>query len=316
MEQHEGTHVAGGLDQIRRRAEVDAGTTCQSLDRQCAVARVGIDAGADRGSAQIDLLEQLIEVGDAIDVFAQSVGEGAEFLAQRHRHRVLQLGATHLDHIIEFQRLAGEGIGQFAQRVHQHRVAAQQADTDGGGVGVVGGLRHVDVIVGVQLLVIAFLVAEEFQAQIGDHFVGIHVGRGAGAALDHVDHELIMMVAIHQTRTGVLDGIVFACLEIAQRMVGFGGGRLDQREPFDETREVRQRHAGEVEVVQRSLGLHTVVGVSRHRLAPEEILFKSEAVGQCLTLGMAQVGRRGSCRGGIGGDGGFREMVHLGGTPG
>lgn len=87
--------------------------------------------------------------------------------------------------------------------------------------------------------------------------------------LDHVDHELIVMIAIHQACTGMLDGIVLTCLEIAQRVIGFRGSGLDQCQAFHQTREVGQRHAGQMEVVECTLGLDTVIGLCRDRLASQ-----------------------------------------------
>lgn len=49
----------------------------------------------------------------------------------------------------------------------------------GGGIGVVGGLGAVDVVVGMAILVFAFLVAHYFQGSVGDYLVGVHVGGGA-----------------------------------------------------------------------------------------------------------------------------------------
>ena len=56
---------------------------------------------------------------------------------------------------------------------------------------VVGRLSHVDVIVGVDLVVGALRAAKHFRGAIGQHLVGVHVVRGAGARLIDVDDELI-----------------------------------------------------------------------------------------------------------------------------
>ena len=45
-------------------------------------------------------------------------------------------------------------------------------------------------VVRVQHVVAALLDAQMLERAVGDHLVGVHVGRGAGAALDHVDDEL------------------------------------------------------------------------------------------------------------------------------
>ena len=76
-------------------------------------------------------------------------------------------------------------------------MAEQQAQADGGRVGIVGRLRHVHVVIGVQVLILALGVPHGLQGQVGDHLVGIHVGRCPGTALNHVHHELIVALARH-----------------------------------------------------------------------------------------------------------------------
>ena len=48
-------------------------------------------------------------------------------------------------------------------------MAEQQAQANGGGIGIVGGLRHVHVVVRVQVLVFTFGVAYGLKTQAGDH---------------------------------------------------------------------------------------------------------------------------------------------------
>jgi hypothetical protein len=71
--------------------------------------RVGVDAGADGGGAEVDLADQQRGFLQALLVLAEHGGVGRELLAQGHRHRVLQLGAAHLQHVGELLGLALEG---------------------------------------------------------------------------------------------------------------------------------------------------------------------------------------------------------------
>ena len=68
-------------------------------------------------------------------------------------------------------------------------------DLDRGRVDVVGRLAQVDVLVGVDVVVLALLVAEQLERPIGDDLVGVHVRGSAGAALEHIDHKLIVELA-------------------------------------------------------------------------------------------------------------------------
>jgi hypothetical protein len=56
---------------------------------------------------------------------------------------------------------------------------------------VVGGLSHVDVIVGMDQPVFALRAAKNLGRAIGQHLVDVHVVRRAGAGLIHVHDELV-----------------------------------------------------------------------------------------------------------------------------
>ena len=176
-EQHEGAHVGSGFDQVGRWNHGLAADDGQALYGQGLVARVGVDAGADGGAAQVHFGQQLWRQGfQAGQVFTEGGGEGAEFLAEGHRHGVLQLGAAHFQYVAELFALGGERLNQAVEAGQQRVMAQQQTQADRGRVGVVGRLRHVHVVVGVQVLVFALLVAHGLQRDVGDDFVGIHVG--------------------------------------------------------------------------------------------------------------------------------------------
>ena len=56
---------------------------------------------ADRGGAEIDLVQELADFDDPLHFFADRRTPAVELLAERHRHRVLQVRAAHLEHPIE-----------------------------------------------------------------------------------------------------------------------------------------------------------------------------------------------------------------------
>ena len=110
--------------------------------------------------------------------------ERLELLAERHRHGVLELRAAHLQDVGELLALGAERGDQLVDRGDELRVAERHADVQRRRIGVVGGLRAVDVIVRIAVLVLALLVAHQLERAVGDHLVGVHVGRRAGAALE------------------------------------------------------------------------------------------------------------------------------------
>ena len=77
-------------------------------------------------------------------------------------------------------------------------------------------------------VVAALLLAEVLEREVRDHLVGVHVGRGAGAALDHVDDELIVELAARSMSSQAQDdrvGTLF--VEHAELDVGARGSLLD-----------------------------------------------------------------------------------------
>ncbi|MNC43700.1 hypothetical protein D3C75_925750 [compost metagenome] len=127
-----------------------------------------------------------------------------------------------------------------------------------------------------QVLVLALGVAHGFQGDVGDHLVGVHVGRGAGPALDHVDHELLVEIAADDPCAGFADRRVLGRAEVAQLAVGVGGCLLDHGQGGDELGVVRQRHAGQAEVLHRTQGLDAVVGLGGDVEGAEQVFFGAE----------------------------------------
>ena len=180
----------------------------QFLDRQRGIARIGVDAGADRGGAEIDLAKQRGGFSQPRDVLLDGGEVGVELLAERHRHRVLKLGAADLEHVAELDRLGLEGKGEFVERRDQRRCGEDDREAQRRRIGVVGRLRHVDVVVGVERRVVALRPPHELERDVGDDLVGVHVGRGAGAALDGVDHELVVKAPVLRDQiAGAVDGV-------------------------------------------------------------------------------------------------------------
>ncbi len=139
------------------------------------------------------------------------------------------MGAAGLDDVGELGRLRLERRLQGAHR-RQQVVGdlVQRRQVDGGGEDVVGGLTHVDVVVGVGALA----------GEVGDHLVGVHVRGGAGAGLEDVDRELVVVLARPDRGAGRGDTPGQVAVEQPEGAVGLGGGGLDPAQPADH----RHRH--------------------------------------------------------------------------
>ena len=121
-------------------------------------------------------------------------GPGAERLPERHGDGVLLLRASHLDDVPELLRLRAERLLEKVDGAGGVAGRQDDPDLDRRRVGVVRGLRAVHVVVRMQVLVLALAMPEQLEAAIRDHLVGVHVGGGARATLDHVDDELVVQL--------------------------------------------------------------------------------------------------------------------------
>ena len=252
------------------------GTPVSSVRRVVTSARVvgmRVDAGADRGGAEVDLADQARRLGEALLVLAEHHRVGGELLAERHRHRVLQLRAADLEDVAELGGLGFEGFAQHHHVLQQPVDAEVQRELDRGRIDVVGALRKVDVVERMQVLVLALRVPEQLERAVADHLVGVHVGRGAGAALDHVDHELLEQLALAHLLAGEADRRARGARRAGRARVGDRGGLLDAGERHHQVGVDRDRRAGDREVLQRAQRVHAVVRVGGHRAVAEQVVF-------------------------------------------
>ena len=235
---------------LRQRDRLDAGQLAQLLDHGRAVALGRIEARA-HGRATDRQLGHAGERGlEALDTGLDLAGVSGEFLAEGHRNGVHQVGAAGLDHGLPLLGLAGESGVQVLQRGDQvlgDRLGS--GDVGRGRERVVRGLRHVHVVVGVNLG--AGLAGER-----GDDLVGVHVRGRARTGLEHVDREVGVDLAIGDLLRGGLDRTGLLVVEQAEVVVHRRTCALEQAERADlRTLERAERNG---EVLHGTLGLRAV----------------------------------------------------------
>ena len=249
---------AGGLDEVVGQGDVPAGDLAQSLDAGLAVAGLRADARADGGGTHVHNQELVGSVAEVLVLAAQRVGKGAESLAEGHGHGILQLRAAHLDNILELLALLVEGGNHLLQVGHELQVLKGQCHVDGAGIGVVGALAGVHHVVGRAVLVLAALVAHALEGQVGDDLVGTHVGAGAGTALNHIDGELVVVLALDQLVAGPHDGVALLLGNHLNLDVRHGGGLLGDGHAADKVVVVAQQLAADVEILHGAGSLYAV----------------------------------------------------------
>ena len=198
-----------------------------------------------------------------------------ESLAQSHRHGVFELRAAHLEDIGELRSLLFEGFDQLLQVLDQLQMRSVHTQVNSRRVGVVGRLRTVHVVVGRAVLVFAVLMAHDLQRAVGDHFVGVHVGRRTGTALDHIHGECVVVLAVHDLAAGLCDRIELLVGEQPQLVIGFRSSQLGNGESLDEEGILVQMEFADSKVLDTPQGLDTVKYVGRQLYAAEQVALRT-----------------------------------------
>ena len=165
------------LELVRRRDEFVA---CQLADLGCngfCEALERVDAGA-YGRTALGEHPQMWESGfDSFDAVGKLLDISRKLLAKGQWRRVLQVGAANLNEVFELLAL-------FVQRIPQACKCRQQllfevendGDVHDGREGVVGGCRHVNVVIGMDWLLRTHLSTEYLDSPVRYNLVRIHIG--------------------------------------------------------------------------------------------------------------------------------------------
>ena len=94
-------------------------------------------------------------------------------------------------------RLGVERVAQLGDR-GQERLPDphDRGDMHDGREHVVGRLTVIDVVVRIDRLLRSDHAARHLNRAVGDHFVGVHVGLGAGPGLEHDQREFVVELAV------------------------------------------------------------------------------------------------------------------------
>ena len=272
------------FEKVVGRVQSQPGQFAEPRDHARMVFGMGVEAGAGGRPADAQPPQALGRSRHTVAVAPHRLGVSAELLTEAHRHRVLQVRAARLDDAVELDGLGLERVGQSVERGQQFVEAPERAEANRGRDRVVRRLRHVDVVVRPGD-VLATLAAELLRREVGDHLVGVHVVRGAGAGLERVDHEHRVPLPVHhflrrgddrvdQLLRRVLLAVDLAVREQPERAVDLGGRALDRRHAPDERAPGPQARDREVE--DGALGLNAVEGLGRDLDLAKRVFFGAE----------------------------------------
>jgi len=151
---------------------------------------------AQVGDASLDTLNVAVQLGDIT----------GELLAQSERGGILQVGTANLDQVLELLDLLLQSITQLLQRGQQSVLKLHHGgNVHDSGEGVVGGGRHIDVVVRVNGLLGAHGTTQNLDSTVGDDLVGVHVGLSARAGLPDDQREVIQQLTLSDLGGGLLN---------------------------------------------------------------------------------------------------------------
>ena len=278
-ESHEDTRVARRFDEVGGRHNGKSRECGEVSARGFGVTRIGGDSRSDCRRTEVGLTEPRNDFRQALVVFGQCRSKRIEFLPEGHRHRVLHLGATDFDDVVEFGALVSECLSEQLVFDQESLQPEHHRQLHRGRVCVVGRLRAVDVVNRVEVFVVALGVSELFEGTVGDDLVRRHVGRRTRATLKDSENKFVVQCAVVDLFADLDDEVGLGRIDRADFFVRKSRRLLDAHEPTDEVWVVRERTARDGEVVQRAGRVDSPVRLGGDVHLAERILLGSHRAG-------------------------------------
>src|ERR1700722_7777223 len=244
------------------RAEGKSGELGNLGGRALPKFRMRIQASPDGGAADGQIVETVERKLEALDIALQQAGPAAKLLPESERHGILQMGAANFYDVLELGRLGRDRVMNALDGGNQRVFyPIRGRDVHGSGERIVGRLRHVDVIIGMNWLLRSQRAARQFNGAVRNHLIDVHVGLGAAAGLPDAQGKLVVKFAGNHFVGGLRDEPGFVGRKLAQILIHQRAGFLEDAKGADHLR--RHGVAANVEMKERALGLCAPVNVRR-----------------------------------------------------
>ena len=196
-------------------------------------------------TTEVHDIKMFLSILNRLDFVGDREAPAVEFLTHGHRASVLEVGAAHLQHVLEFVSLLVVGLNELLQGLQEVFRAVVHREVQSGRVRIVRGLTEVRVVVRRHLLLGALRETQLLAGDAADHFVRIHVGRSN----------------VRRDR--------------AEFLVRTGSRLLHLSESLDEVLIFIHRVLSDVEVFLAAQGLNAVVHVIRNLEIAKEIMLNT-----------------------------------------
>ncbi len=202
-------------------------------------------------------------------------GVARKLLPERQWRSVHEVGAANFNYVFEFlgfglQRVAkfgNAGNGQFGQNLVGRNVHGRRK-------GVVGRLRLIDVVVGVQeFLLVRKVAAVRNVAPVGDDLIGVHVRLRTRTRLPHNQRKLVVELSVQNFVADFSDQFGFFFIQNPGFGVGERGGFFEVGEGFDDFLGHLVDVLGDGEVLDRALRLRAPIHVGGYLYLAHGVFF-------------------------------------------
>ena len=95
---------------------------------------------------------------------------------------------------------------------------------DSGGKSIIGGLTHIDVVIGMNGILTAHFSSKSLDGPVGDHFIEIHIGLGSAAGLPHYQGEMVIQFSSNHLIRSIVDSYLKFFIQAAKGVVNGSGG--------------------------------------------------------------------------------------------
>ncbi len=269
--------ILGGLHQVLGPSQLKTADLGKLLNHQSGITWRTVYACTNGCCPHVNIPECLGCLFDRIDGAVNHNRIGAEFLPQGHGNGILIFSASHLQYVFKRFSLSFQRIAQFFHCVDQIFFGEQYRQFYRCWVDVIGGLGAINMIIGMQILILAFIITQDFQTAIGNHFVGVHIGGGAGTALKHVNGELVVQFAVQNFITGLGYGFHPGLINPAQFMIGHGRSLFDHGQRFDHVFKIIDMYAGDGKIFHGALGLHAIIYIIGNVTCSQGVMFQAKS---------------------------------------
>ena len=212
-----------GGEFVGRRNERLARLLRENASDRLAETRVRVQSGADSPFRQSPAASALGTPARSRDRLVELGRPARNHLAQSQRRCVLQMRAADHHDMGESLRLGVQRVAQLSDGRQKPRPdLAHRGDMHDRREHVIRRLTVIDVVVRMDRLLRPDHAARNLNGPVGDHFVGVHVGLGAGPGLEHDQRKLVVELAFDHVLSRTDDEIDLVLwqmlkLEIGQR---------------------------------------------------------------------------------------------------